>query len=383
MQGARSSPAAVAAVVLLLYAGWVGWARHLGHDWRQWADIGVKFAGRDGASDAIHNDARFSVSTWGYDGQFFLYIAQDPVNAHAAADNASYRYGRIGYPIVARVLALGRSDLVPVTLVLLNLAAVAGGTWAVAAWLRRRGLSVWLALLYAAFPGVFFAVWRDLSETLAYSLVAVAVLVFDPPRPRALAASSMLFAAAALTRETTLLFAFVWAAVLAFERRPRAAVLFALGVTVPWILWRLFIRVWLGHAGFPAQNRPTLVPFGGIMHWFPWGGVELQRVYSVFLPGLFCAGLAAYALYRGAREAAVWALLLNALVLVVFLPAAAYNDWKSAGRLSTGVVLALLLSLPALSRILPASRTWLWVPVVAWFAPWFGLLPSILDSHWD
>src|SRR5580765_1949126 len=123
MQGARSSPAAVAAVVLLLYAGWVGWARHLGHDWRQWADIGVKFAGRDGASDAIRNDARFSVSTWGYDGQFFLYIAQDPANAHAAADNASYRYGRIGYPIVARVLALGRSDLVPVTLVLLNLAA--------------------------------------------------------------------------------------------------------------------------------------------------------------------------------------------------------------------------------------------------------------------
>jgi hypothetical protein len=207
--------------------------------------------------------------------------------------------------------------------------------------------------------------------------------VFDPRRPRALAASSALFAAAALTRETTLLFAFVWAAVLAFERRPRAAALFALGATVPWILWRAFIRVWLGHAGFPAQNRPTLVPFGGIMHWFPWGGVELQRVYSVFLPGVFCAALAAYALYRGAREAAVWALLLNALVLVVFLPAAAYNDWKSAGRLSTGVVLALLLSLPALGRILPASRTWLWVPVVAWFAPWFALLPSILDSHWD
>ena len=281
MQGARSSPVAVAAVVLLLYAGWVGWARHLGHDWRQWADVGHKFAQREGASDPIHHDERFSVSTWGYDGQFFLYIAQDPTNARAALDNASYRYGRIGYPIAARVLALGRSGLVPVMLVLLNLAAVAGGTWAAAAWLRRRGLSVWLALLYAAFPGVFFAVWRDLSETLAYSLAAVAVLVFDPRRPRTLAASSVLFAAAALTRETTLVFALVWAAALAVERRPRTAALFTLGATLPYVAWRVFIRVWLGHAGFPAQNRPTLVPFGGIMHWFPWrrgAPARLQRV---------------------------------------------------------------------------------------------------------
>ncbi len=383
MRRAQSSPAAVAAVVLLLYAGWAGWARHLGHDWRDWADVGREFAQRNNASATIRADMRFSATPLGYDGQFFLYIAQDPTHARASIDDVGYRYGRIGYPIAARALALGRPAAVPLMLVLLNIAAVAGGTWCVAVWLRRRGLSVWLALLYAAFPGVVFAVWRDLSETLAYSLAAAALIVFDARRPRALAASSALFAVAALTRETVLLFAFVWAAALVAQRRPRAAALFALGAAVPYVAWRVFIRVWLGYAGFPAQTRPTLLPFHGIMSWFPWDGAELQRIYGVFLPGLFCVGLAGYALYRGAREPAVWALLLNALVLVVFLPAAAYNDWKSAGRLSTGIVLALLLSLPALGRVLPASRTWLWVPVVAWFAPWWGLVSTILEARWD
>jgi hypothetical protein len=382
MQGARSSPAAVAALVLVLYAGWIGWARHLGHDWRQWADVGRVFAHR-GTSEPIRNDVRISTSDYGYDGQFFLYIAQDPAGARPAIDDASYRYGRIAYPIAAWTLALGHASAVPLLLVLLNLAAVAGGAGAVAVWLRRRGISVWLALLYAAFPGVFFAVWRDLSETIAYSLAALAVVVWRAEGWRAPAGSCALFAVAALTRETTLVYAFVWACALALRRRPRAAALFALGVAAPYVAWRVFLRIWLGHAGLPSGLRPTAVPFGGIMHWFPWGGVELQRVYSVLLPGVFCAGLAGYALYRGAREPAVWALLLNALAFVVFLPSPSFDDWKSAGRLSTGIVLALILSIPALSRLFSTSRTWLWLPVVAWFAPWYWLVSTIFESRWD
>ena len=44
---------------------------------------------------------------------------------------------------------------------------------------------------------------------------------------------------------------------------------------------------------------------------------------------------------------------------------------------------ARLLALPALARVLPVNRTWLWVPVVAWFAPWYWLLPTALDPRWD
>jgi hypothetical protein len=124
------------------------------------------------------------------------------------------------------------------------------------------------------------------------------------------------------------------------------------------------------------------VPFGGIGHYFPWGGVELQRVYAVLLPGSFCVALAVVALVRGARAPAVWALLANALVFVVFLPAAAYEDYASAGRISTSVVLAFLLSLPALTRVFPTTRAWIWLPTVAWFAPWYVLLPLALEANW-
>jgi hypothetical protein len=379
----RSSPALVALTALLLYAAWVGWAHHIGHDWQDWATIGRRFVSASATSPAILRDAPHATSDIGYDGQFFLYIARDPAGAVPYLDNASYRYGRIVYPLAARGLALGRQDAIPLALVVLNLLAVAVGTWAIAAWLRRERFPEWFALLYAAYPGVFFGVWRDLSEPLAYSLTAVALLAFDGDRPRRIALSASLFGVAILTREGVAVFALVWAAALAVQGRRLRATLFAIGSLLPYLAYRfVFLNVWLGNAGLPEKLEPTPVPFGGIAHYFPWGGVELQRVYAVLLPGSFCIALAVVALVRGARAPAVWALLANALVFVAFLPAAAYEDYSSAGRISTSVVLAFLLSLPALTHVFPTTRAWMWLPTVAWFAPWYVLLPLALEANW-
>ncbi len=379
----RSSPALVALTALLVYAAWVGWAHHIGHDWRDWAAIGKHFVGASETSPAIVADAPHATSTFGYDGQFFLYIARDPDGAIPYLDNASYRYGRIVYPLAARGLALGRQEAIPLALIVLNLLAVAVGTWAIAAWLRRERFPEWFALLYAAFPGVFFGVWRDLSEPLAYSLTAVALLAFDGDRPRRIALSAALFSVAILTREGAAVFALVWAVSLAVRGRRLLATLFAIGSLLPYLAYRfVFLDLWLGNAGLPEKLRPTPVPFGGIGHYFPWGGVELQRVYAVLLPGCLCVALAGIALVRGSRAPAVWALLANALLFVVFLPAAAYEDYASAGRISTSVFLAFLLSLPALTRVFPTTRAWMWLPTVAWFAPWYVLLPLALEIDW-
>jgi hypothetical protein len=379
----RSSPVLVGLTALLLYAAWVGWAHHIGHDWRDWAAVGRHFVGASETSPAIAGDAPHATNVFGYDGQFFLYIARDPAGAVPYLDDASYRYGRIVYPLAARGLALGRQAAIPFALILVNLLAIAVGTWAVAAWLRRERFAEWFALLYAAFPGVFFGLWRDLSEPLAYALTAVALLVFDGDRPRRIALSAALFAVAILTREGAAVFMLVWAAALAVQGRRLRAALFAVGSLLPYVAYRfVFLNLWLGNAGLPGQVRPTPVPFGGMGHYFPWGGVELQRAYAVLLPGTFCVALALAALRRGARAPAVWALLANALVFVVFLPAAAYQDYASAGRISTGVFLAFLLSLPALARVFPTTRAWMWLPMIAWFAPWYVLLPLAFDAHW-
>ena len=164
----RSSPALIALTALLLYAVWVAWAHHIGHDWQDWAAIGRRFVGASETSPTIARDAQNATSRLGYDGQFFLYIARDPSGAVPYLDNASYRYGRIVYPLAARGLALGRQEAIPLALVVLNLLAVAVGTWAIAKWLRREQFPEWFALLYAAFPGVFFGVWRDLSLSLIH-----------------------------------------------------------------------------------------------------------------------------------------------------------------------------------------------------------------------
>ena len=379
----RSSPALVAVTALVLYAVWVGWAHHIGHDWRDWAFIGRHFVTASETSPPIVGDAPHATNRLGYDGQFFLYIARDPSGAVPYLDNASYRYGRIVYPLAARGLALGRQTAIPLALLVVNLLAVAIGTWAVAAWLRRARFPEWFALLYAAFPGVFLGVWRDLSEPLAYALTAVALLAFDAERPRRIALSAALFAVAILTREGAAVFMLVWAAALAVQGRRLRSALFAMGSLVPYLMYRFaFLDLWLGSAGVPSQVRPTPVPFGGIGHYFPWGGVELQRVYAVLLPGIFCVTLASIALVRGARAPAVWALLANALIFVVFLSAKAYEDYISAGRISTGVVLAFLLSLPALARVFPTTRAWMWLPTIAWFAPWYVLLPLAFDARW-
>ena len=162
-----------------------------------------------------------------------------------------------------------------------------------------RALPGWFALLYAAFPGVFFGVWRDLSEPLAYSLTAVALLAFDGERPRRSRSPALFLPSRSSHGEGRRLRARLGRSARAPGRRLRAT-LFAIGSLLPYLAYQfVFLNQWLGNAGLPEKLQPTPVPFGGIGHYFPWGGVELQRVYAVLLPGCFCVALAVVALVRG------------------------------------------------------------------------------------
>jgi hypothetical protein len=376
-----TSPFAVGVVVLALYGSWLAVARHHGHEAREFAVIGQEYIDKGSGSPAIEGLAADAKPGTGYDGQFFLFIALDPTGAPEYIDDAGYRYGRIVYPLAARAIALGRQSVIPKVLILLNVLAIAAGAVAIAGWLRRRGFSVWFALVFALYPGVFVVVLRDLSEALAYSLVALAVVTFDSTSTRRLAASSALFGIAVLTRETAALYALVWAGALLLERRDlkanwRRTAAFCAGAFAPYVGYRLFLLSWLDATGVPRRLLPTAVPFGGIAEWWPWDVDSIQQVYAVVLPGLLCLVLAAWALIRGAVDAAVVALGANALLYVVLLPEPSFDDFYASLRISTSVVLALLLAAPTLQRTLGSTRTWLWVPVVAWFTPWWMLLPT-------
>src|SRR5207237_8257345 len=117
------------------------------------------------------------------------------------------RSRRIVYPIAARIVALGRPNLVPYSLILVNWAAAGFGTLALATWLRRRQVSPWYAAVFGLFPGVLIAVSHDLSEALAYGLAAVAVPLFDSRRLGVRLLGGLVFGAAVLTRESVAVFA--------------------------------------------------------------------------------------------------------------------------------------------------------------------------------
>lgn len=367
---ALRTPLGVAAAVLGAYVVWAAWfAAH--HEVVELARVGTEFQDRaPGESAAIDALAVDAAEGLGYDGQFFLFVALDPGGAEPYLDEPPYRYSRIVYPLAARALALGRADLVPLALLVVNLLAVGAGTLAVAVLLRDRGVSAWYAALYGLYPGLFVGVSRDLAEPLAYALAAAALLAFERRRlPLALA----LFALAGMTRETTLLFPLALAAWQALGRRRfRDAGLLAATV-LPYVALRAALWIRLGSPGDARAQELEPVPFGGLLAQWPWSTLTLEQVYAVVAPALLAVALA---LAVRAPRQSLAALGANVLVLVVLLPEPSYVDYAASGRIATGVVLAFLLCLPAvLARHLPRA----WLVMALWLAPWYSLFPSAFE----
>lgn len=377
------------AIVLLAYALSVALTlRHRSPE--EFVHLGRVFVNKSQASPAISSRAGSYPydGEIGFDGQFAYFLAVDPVHARSYMDSPAYRYTRVLYPLTARVLALGRADWVPWTLIFVNLAMIAAGTAALAAWLRRRGASAWYAAVYGFYPGVFITLMRDTTEVMAYGLVAVAVYLFDRlPPPLAgkaggrIVPAAILFALAILTRETAAIFAIGYTlAVLASDRGAwrerlsqnwRRAALFVAIWAVPIALWKLFLKFWLGSFGLDAHIER--VPFLGIASWFPWNAGQVDEVRIVVIPAVLCGLVAAWAILRGMRRVETWLLLANVLILVVLLERPAYNDISSSGRITVGVVLAAMLCVPYLAGRLKA---WIWAAAALWLIPmlfWFGL----------
>jgi hypothetical protein len=280
----------------------------------------------------------------GYDGQFAYFIALDPVNARYFIDRPAYRYGRIGYPAVAWAAALGQPGALPYTFLLINILAVVGTIWLLAGYLRRRAVSPWWAAVYGFFPGLLLCVLADLTEPSAFFLVACALVLLER-RP---GWAAVAFAGAALTRETTLVFALLAAA--ALWRRWRMATLVAVVSVLPVLVYRGLIGWWLG--GAPAEGKFSLIPFAGFARW-PFDSAHRLVLYAVVLPGLVWLLLACRSLVR--RPSLPVALVAaNAALFVVWLPGNVYLNYGSASRASTGLVLAAVFALPYLKRARPA-----------------------------
>jgi hypothetical protein len=393
LRTSRSSASlAVATLVACVYLLWlVSYLKT--HDPRDLIFIGRIFITKSQASDVIRPDPAYRYGEVGYDGQFVYFIALDPLRARYYMDTDAYRYTRILYPLVARTLALGRPPLVPYTLLAANLAAIFIGTFALAAWLRRSGVSAWYAATFGFYPGVLIVLDHDLTEVSSYALVAVAILVHDfGPRWRMLG-SGLIFGLAALARETAVVFTVcyvlsdllrtegdpaAWPSALRSRWRP-AALLAVLGLG-PLVVYKLLLLIWLGGAGAGLSSFFEPLPFGGLLAFA--GHFDIQQrlaLISVVAPGMLAAAVGIFAILRGVRRPEIWALLANVVLFVVFLSRNSYIDFGASARVTIGVVLAAVFCVPAFDRVLGNRREWFLACTVLWLwvSPSWLLAPAV------
>jgi hypothetical protein len=142
----------------------------------------------------------------GYDGQFYYRLALNPFNwaktAYGITMDQPYRYTRIGYPLLAWLTSFGQHDLVPASLLALNLLSVAAMAYFGAIFARDGGRHALWGLAFAAYFGLAVSVGRDTGEPLAEAFMLAGLLAY---RRNRWVLSGATFAFAAITRETILL----------------------------------------------------------------------------------------------------------------------------------------------------------------------------------
>jgi hypothetical protein len=304
----------------------------------------------------------------GYDGEFYYAVAADPSHAKDyLRERAGIVYSRIGYPALAYVLSGGSREALPTAMLAINLAAVFVATGAIGAWLIRRGLSPWPAALYGLFPGVIFSVFFDLTEPLAFALVAVAALLLETR----LWASAAFFAGAVLTRETTVPFVLA-AAISAGRGAWRRRVVFAAVTCGPLLLWRIVVHAYTHQATQETgHSSDWLVPFHGFWPGYPLDSEHRLILFTVLAPGVIAA-LGGIVLLRQRRTRLPAALLLaNVLLYLVFLPHGPYIDYPAAARSVIGILVAALYCLPWWWNRQWSVRLVLAGEAFAWSLPWY------------
>ncbi len=301
--------------------------------------------------------------TWGigYDGQAYYALALDPAGASAVLDKPAHRYMRIVYPLVARVLALGRTDWIPWSMLVLNLFAAGLTAWLLGWLLERRGVKAWWALVpVLSFP-YLLGLRMDLTEPLAFALALTGLVFFERGR-FALAAGA--FLSAGLTKDVALAFPLGVGLWELLRGRWRSATLLA-GIPLgAYLIWAWWITQWLGTSPFASPTiQPIPIPFIGLSNL---EGLESRVMVLVWAVGPAAAAALAIAWTwwrdRGRGVGLEGLLILVNVALLAVIPAASWEDPIAVLRLGLGYLLALPLWLAVVKpRLLPYCAA-LWGP---------------------
>jgi hypothetical protein len=312
--------------------------------------------------------------TWGvgYDGRFAYALALDPLGAGEGEvlDKPAYRYMRIAYPIAARIAALGIPDLIPWSLLAVNILVAGATAWLFADLIGRKAGAVLAVLALLLSINYLIGIRFDLNEPLAL-LAAIAGLWLHKQERYGL--SAVAFALAGLTKEVFLVFPLAVAVYEMTQRNRKTAAIIFLGSFLPYFGWSAAITQWLGTSPFSySLSKPSLIPFAGIRHLELLESQVMVMIWAIG-PSILIAVAVIWKSVRDSPSLAAWLVLFNVAVLAT-LPAESWEDPLAILRLALGAMAAGLLWLSQEKpRILLYSAA-IWIPslLIAFILP--GLL---------
>jgi len=221
-----------------------------------------------------------------YDGAYFLALANDPLLRAWDDSSRFYRGRRILWPWAGWLLGAGRPAAILQALPLANLLLLGLATWALARLLADGGRHPAWALLHALSLGAAGCLLRSLSDLFAVNLVLLGAWAWHRERP---ATGALLFALAALAKETALLAPAVLGALAWVEGRRRRALLLSL---VPALVLAWWFVVWWGSPHHSIGKRNIGLPGAGILAALSPTGARPAEEPWVLPLALFALGAA-------------------------------------------------------------------------------------------
>ncbi len=274
----------------------------------------------------------------GYDGQFYYRLAVDPFvlsRSHGGITfDTPFRAQRIGYPFLSWLVSLGRPQLVPAAMILVNLLAIFAIGYFGAKLATHSGHHPIVGLILVAFPGYLFSIGRDLTEPTAAALLLGAIVFIIANRSWIATAC---LTASLLTRETgailvgALFFIWVLRRIRGSEPADGESQPFYLWL-IPgfvFLLWQLVVKLSEGHTALKSDIVGNLsIPFRAMI-----SGI-LQRLS-----------------HPGSTANVLWLVQLAALVLVTCAALMAIRSSKSPAFLRLSLVLMVALTVSLSSEI--------------------------------
>ncbi len=331
--------------------------------------LGTRFSQQSTATQA---------DTEGYDGQFNYYIARDPNTAAQYLDVPAYRFQRILFPALGRLLSVGQADLIPWAFLLINIIALALGTALLENLLIQFRVSRWYGLTYGLTLGIFGSVRLSLSEPLAYALVLGSITL---ARNRQWLWTALILALAALAKETTLIFAGAYVLYLFTQRDWKNGLLLGFISVLPFAIWQLILYKILGSFGVGSGGAQAtsfeMIPLMGIIRiWTDTPAEARAKILLILAPTLliFVIAPTIWALWVSIKDirrhkwsAEICLLLINAAVML-FVPFSTYREPIGILRFIVGLQITVILYAAQNKRYRALRNSTLWIVTLFYVA---------------